>query len=114
MKTTTLARDYEIRIWYSAAKGDECFVAQVSEMPGIMAHGATCEEAAHEIHEALTLALAIAAEAGEAPPAPYNHGLAALGRAGGAKKSPKKAAAAKLNGLRGGRPRKAATTQPVA
>ena len=24
-------RDYEIRIWYSADKGDECFVAQVVE-----------------------------------------------------------------------------------
>ncbi|MCS6244726.1 MAG: hypothetical protein H2172_12825 [Opitutus sp.] len=106
MKTTTHARDYEIRIWYSAAKGDECFVAQVSEMPGIMAHGASCEEAAHEINEALTLALAIAAEAGEAPPAPKHNALAALGRAGGATKSARKSAAAKLNGLRGGRPRK--------
>ena len=27
----TDARDYEIRIWYSAEKGDECFVAQVVE-----------------------------------------------------------------------------------
>ncbi len=26
-------RDYEIRIWYSAEKGDECFVAQVVEWP---------------------------------------------------------------------------------
>jgi hypothetical protein len=34
-------RDYEIRIWYSAEKGDECFVAQVVEWPGIMAHGYT-------------------------------------------------------------------------
>ena len=34
-------RDYEIRIWYSAEKGDECFVAQVVECPGIMAHGDT-------------------------------------------------------------------------
>ena len=32
-------RDYEIRIWHSAEKGDECFVAQVVEWPGIMAHG---------------------------------------------------------------------------
>ncbi len=28
--------DYEIRIWYSAEKGDECFIAQVVEWPGIM------------------------------------------------------------------------------
>ena len=36
-------RDYEIRIWYSAEKGDECFIAQVVEWPGIMAHGDTRE-----------------------------------------------------------------------
>ncbi len=35
---------YEIRIWYSAEKGDECFIAQVVEWPGIMAHGDTREE----------------------------------------------------------------------
>jgi predicted RNase H-like HicB family nuclease len=35
-----------IRIWYSAEKGDECFIAQVVEWPGIMAHGDTREEAA--------------------------------------------------------------------
>jgi len=109
MKTVIHARDYEIRIWHSAAKGDDCFVAQVTEMPGIMAHGATREEAAHQIGEALNLALAVAAEAGETPPPPRNHALAALGRAGGIKKSAKKSAAAKLNGLRGGRPRKVAT-----
>ena len=26
-------RDYEIRIWYSAEKGDECFIAQVVDWP---------------------------------------------------------------------------------
>ena len=36
-------RDYEIRICYSAAEGDECYVAQVVEWPGIMAHGDTRE-----------------------------------------------------------------------
>jgi predicted RNase H-like HicB family nuclease len=41
-------RDYEIRISYSAEKGDECFVAQVVEWPGIMAHGDTREEVATE------------------------------------------------------------------
>jgi predicted RNase H-like HicB family nuclease len=59
-------RDYEIRIWYSAEKGDECFVAQVVEWPGIMAHGDTREEAAREIQ----LALEVAAERGIKPPAP--------------------------------------------
>jgi predicted RNase H-like HicB family nuclease len=46
-------RDYEIRIWYSTAEGDECFVAQVVEWPGIMAHGETREEAARQIQLAL-------------------------------------------------------------
>ena len=59
-------------------------------MPGIMAHGATREEAAREIGAALDLALAVIAETGEAPPAPRNHALSALGRTGGSKRSPKK------------------------
>src|SRR2546421_7534052 len=63
-------RDYEIRIWYSAEKGDECFVAQVVEWPGIMAHGETREEAARQIQIALDGALEVAAERGIKPPAP--------------------------------------------
>jgi predicted RNase H-like HicB family nuclease len=63
-------RDYEIRIWYSAEKGDECFVAQVVEWPGIMAHGDTREEAARQIQLALEGALQVAAEQGIKPPAP--------------------------------------------
>ena len=59
-------RDYEVRIWYSAEKGDKCFVAQVVEWPGIMAHGDTREEAAREIQ----LALEVAAEQGIKAPAP--------------------------------------------
>lgn len=63
-------RDYEIRIWYSAAEGDDCFIAQVVEWPGIMAHGETREEAAREIQLALEGALDVAAEEGLPPPAP--------------------------------------------
>jgi predicted RNase H-like HicB family nuclease len=63
-------RDYEIRIWYSPTEGDECFVAQVVEWPGIMAHGDTREEAAHQIQLALEGALEVAAERGIKPPAP--------------------------------------------
>lgn len=63
-------RDYEIRIWYSAEKGDECFIAQVVEWPGIMAHGDTREEVARQIQLALEGALEIAAEHGIQPPAP--------------------------------------------
>jgi predicted RNase H-like HicB family nuclease len=63
-------RDYEIRIWYSAEKGDECFIAQVVEWPGIMAHGETREEAARQIQLALEGALEVAAEKGIKPPTP--------------------------------------------
>jgi predicted RNase H-like HicB family nuclease len=63
-------RDYEIRIRYSAEKGDECFIAQVLEWPGIMAHGETREEAARQIQLALDGALELAAEQGIKPPAP--------------------------------------------
>jgi predicted RNase H-like HicB family nuclease len=61
-------RDYEIRIWYSTEKGDECFIAQVVAWPGIMAHGDTREEAARQIQLALDGALDIAAEGGINPP----------------------------------------------
>ena len=72
MKTTVQAdaRDYEIRIWYSAQKGDECFVAQVVEWPGIMAHGESREEAARQIQLALEAALETAAKTGIQPPSP--------------------------------------------
>ena len=63
-------RDYEIRIWYSGEKGDECFIAQVVEWPGIMAHGETREEAARQIQLALDGALELAAKQGIKPPAP--------------------------------------------
>lgn len=63
-------REYEIRIWYSAVEGDECFIAQVVEWPTITAHGDTREEAAREIQLALEGALELAAEQGVQPPAP--------------------------------------------
>jgi len=66
----TDARDYEIRIWYSAEQGDECFIAQVVGWRGIMAHGETREEAARQIQLALEGALQVAAEGGVNPPAP--------------------------------------------
>ena len=72
-KDTTVqpdSRDYEIRIWYSAEKGDGCFIAQVVAWPGIMAHGETREEAARQIQMALEGALEVATERGVPPPAP--------------------------------------------
>lgn len=58
------AREYEIRIWYSEEKGDDCFIAQVVDWPGIMAHGDTREEAARQIQLALEGALQVAAKSG--------------------------------------------------
>ena len=97
---------YEVRIWYSPAPGDECFVAQVLNMPGIMAHGETREEAAREIQTALQLALDTYAELGKPPPAPKNRAAVELGTRGGSARTRAKRLAAKRNGARGGRPRK--------
>jgi predicted RNase H-like HicB family nuclease len=104
MKPT--AKDYEVRIWYSEVPGDDCYVAQVNDMPGIMAHGDSLEAAAKEIQEALQLALDTYAQNDEQPPAPKSIAAASLGRIGGSAKSPRKSLAARMNGRRGGRPKK--------
>ena len=70
MNTMHQPRDYEIRIWYSADPGDQCYIAQVAEWPTITACGESREEALREIQTALTLALGSAADAGVAPPEP--------------------------------------------
>jgi predicted RNase H-like HicB family nuclease len=101
----TEPKDYEIRIWYSPAPGDECFVAQVVDMPGVMAHGDTREEAAREIQVALQLALDTYAETGEMPPEPRNHRAVALGALGGRATTTAKQRAARRNGAQGGRPK---------
>jgi len=110
MKTTIPAvNDYEVRIWYSARVGDECFVAQVVGWPSIMAHGDTHEEAAREIRDALTLALKVSIKHGNPIPDPVHRvsvAAAALGSIGGKSKSPAKVAAVRRNGRLGGRPRK--------
>lgn len=95
---------YEIRIRYSDTPGDDCFVAQVVEMPGVMAHGSTREEAAREIQVALEGVIEAAAEDGIPLPEPRNVSAVDLGRAGGLKKSSAKAQAARANGKKGGRP----------
>jgi predicted RNase H-like HicB family nuclease len=104
MKPT--AKDYEVRIWYSEVPGDDCYVAQVNDMPGVMAHGDSPEAAAKEIQEALRLALDTYAQNKEEPPAPKSLAAASLGRIGGSVKSPRKSLASRLNGLSGGRPKK--------
>jgi predicted RNase H-like HicB family nuclease len=105
-------QDYEIRIWYSSVPGDDCYVAQVVDMPGIMAHGDTRDEAAREIQSALEFALKTYADDGEAPPAPGSRTAATLGHIGGRVSSARKRVAARRNGRKGGRPRKAAAARP--
>lgn len=101
------SKNYEIRIWYSPEPGDECYIAQVPDMPGIMAHGDTREQAAHEIQIALGLALQTYQDLGEVPPHPGSHAASTLGRLGGRAKTRRKLVAARRNGAKGGRPRKA-------
>ncbi len=102
------AKDYEVRIWYSSAHGDDCYVAQVNDMPGVMAHGDSREAAAREIQGALKLALDTYSENNELPPPPKSSAAVALGQIGGSVKSSKKSLAARLNGKKGGRPKKSA------
>jgi len=106
MKTTV--KDYPVNIWYSANPGDDCYIAQVMEMPNVTAIGDTMEEAAHEIQIALELNLKVLEEDGIAPPAPRNPIARSFGRLGGQTNSAKKRLAARQNGRKGGRPRKAA------
>lgn len=109
MKPT--AKDYEVSIWYSEVPGDDCYVAQVNDMPGIMAHGDSREAAAKEIQEALQLALDSYAQNSAEPPAPKSAAAASLGRIGGRAKSSKKSLAARVNGRMGGRPKKGGRKQ---
>jgi predicted RNase H-like HicB family nuclease len=61
-------KDYEIRVWWS--EDDDAFLAQVLDMPGIMTHGDTPEDAARENYVALQLALDSLHEAGQEAPLP--------------------------------------------
>jgi len=106
----TTVKDYPVNIWYSSNPGDNCYVAQVMEMPNVTAVGDTMEEAAREIQVALELNLKVLEEDGIAPPAPSNPIASAFGRLGGQTISAKKRAAARRNGRKGGRPHKAAVS----
>jgi len=64
---------YEVIIFWSAE--DEAFVAEVPELPGCMAHGATQEEALANAKEAETLWLDTAKEFGDTIPEPKGRRL---------------------------------------
>ena len=64
---------YEVIIFCSVE--DEAFVAEVPELPGCMAHGATQEEALANAKEAETLWLDTAKEFGDTIPEPKGRRL---------------------------------------
>ena len=64
---------YEIIIYWSAE--DDAFVAEVPELPGCMAHGATQEEALGNAKDAARLWLDTAKEFGDSVPEPRGHRL---------------------------------------
>lgn len=59
---------YEVIIYWS--EEDAAFVAEVPELPGCMAHGATQEAALAEAQEAITLWIETAQEFGDPIPEP--------------------------------------------
>jgi predicted RNase H-like HicB family nuclease len=57
---------YHINLFWSDE--DDCWIADVPDLQFCSAHGATAEEAAHEIEIAMKLWLEVSAESGETPP----------------------------------------------
>ena len=64
---------YEIIIFWSAE--DETFVAEIPELPGCTAHGATQEEALQSAKDAMQLWIDTAEEFGDPVPEPKGHRL---------------------------------------
>ena len=64
---------YEVIIYWSAA--DEAFVAEIPELPGCMAHGASQEEALAHAKDAMALWIDTAREFGDAIPEPKGRKL---------------------------------------
>ena len=64
---------YEIIIYWS--EQDKAFIADVPELPGCMAHGATHEDALNNAKQAMALWLEAARAEGEPVPHPRGHRL---------------------------------------
>jgi predicted RNase H-like HicB family nuclease len=64
---------YEVIIYWS--EEDQAFVAEVPELPGCAAHGATQEAALASAQEAIRLWIDTAAEFGDAVPEPKGRRL---------------------------------------
>jgi predicted RNase H-like HicB family nuclease len=64
---------YEIIIYWSA--DDKAFIAEVAELPGCMAHGASHEKALANVRKATKLRMATAKEFGHPIPKPKGRRL---------------------------------------
>lgn len=64
---------YEIIIYWSAQ--DQAFIADVPELPGCMAHGATHEEALSNAKQVMALWLEVAQDEDQPVPNPRGHRL---------------------------------------
>ncbi|MCL2700474.1 MAG: type II toxin-antitoxin system HicB family antitoxin [Phycisphaerae bacterium] len=64
---------YEIILYWSDE--DETFVAEVPELPGCMAHGATLEAALQSVRDAIALWIQTAQEFGDPIPVPKGRRL---------------------------------------
>jgi predicted RNase H-like HicB family nuclease len=64
---------YEIIIYWSSE--DTVFIAEVPELPGCMAHGATHEDALQQVKEAIQLWIDTAREFGDPIPSPKGRRL---------------------------------------
>ena len=64
---------YETTIYWSSS--DECFIAEIPELPGCMAHGDSSEMALRNLQEAAQLWIETAKECGEVIPEPRDHRL---------------------------------------
>ena len=65
---------YEVIIYWS--EEDDVFVAEVPELPGCMAHGATHAAALASVRAAMMLWIKVAKELGRVVPAPQGRRLA--------------------------------------
>ena len=66
-------RKYEVIIYWS--QEDEAFIAEVSELPGCMAHGSTQLAALENVNQAMELWLDTAREFGDPIPEPKGRRL---------------------------------------
>lgn len=63
-----MSTNYEVIFWWS--KDDNCYLAEVPELPGCMADGATLQEAAKAITESIDLWISVQKERGYVIPQP--------------------------------------------